>query len=452
MQKMNWSDLLCAERYGSSGEGRGTARDERRNEFERDGGRILYSSAFRRLQDKTQVFPLGRNDDVRTRLTHSLEVQNVGRSLGLAVGEGLLERQPELREAGVTPSGFAAIVSAACLAHDIGNPPFGHSGEEAISRALARHALPQERQPFEGNAQGFRLLTRTADPMEGKGLKLTAAVLAAFMKYPCSEAYHRRVKEGAFPCVNRLECKKFGFIEADEEAARWVGEKTGLLRRSREGEPLCFCRHPLAYLMEAADDMSYLIADVEDAFICGIIGYEEAREQLRALLGEGASLDYAEKLEKDGRRTEAIHYLRARAIGSCIRAVSETFLQQEEALLEGRLECSLMQASPLGAAYKELATFSVKHIYGAPQVEAVEVMGFQVIDALVALFMEWVSSPSSPLGRKLGRLLGVEKLPEPLPEGEAGRTARLQHMLDYLSDMTDSFALETYRRLHGISA
>lgn len=450
MQRMNWTDLLCAERYGSRG---GSAtRDERRNEFERDGGRILYSSAFRRLQDKTQVFPLGRNDYVRTRLTHSLEVQNVGRSLGLAVGEKLLKREKELEKAGMTPSGVAAIVSAACLAHDIGNPPFGHSGEEAISRALARYGLPQERMPFEGNAQGFRLLTRTADPMEGKGLKLTAAVLAAFMKYPCSEAYRRGVKAEAYSCVNKLECKKFGFIEADEEAARWVGEKTGLLRRSAPaaGEPLCFCRHPLAYLMEAADDMSYLIADVEDAFICGIIDYEAARAQLCSLLEAGTSPDYAVKLENGGRLTEAIHFLRACAIGSCITAVRETFWKEESALLEGRLERSLMQVSPLGAAYKALSDFSVKHIYGAPQVEAVEVMGFQVIDALVALLMEWVASPSSPLGRKLGRLLGAEKLPEPLPGGEEGRPARLQHMLDYLSGMTDSFALETYRHLYGL--
>ena len=443
MSEMNWRQLLCAERYGSHRVASGKRESELRSEFERDGGRILYSSAFRRLQDKTQVFPLGRNDYVRTRLTHSLEVQNVGRSLGLAVGEVLCGRK-EVQEVGVTPSGVASIVAAACLAHDIGNPPFGHSGEEALLRALERHARPGEARPFEGNAQGFRLLTRTADPMEGRGLKLTAAVLAAFMKYPCSEDYRQKVKSGEITCVNQLECKKFGFIAADEEAACWVAEKTGLLRRTMTGEPLCFCRHPLAYLMEAADDMSYLIADVEDAFMCGIIGYEEAREHLLAFLGKVP--EYLKILEGGSQEAEAIHYLRAMAIGACIEAVTRTFLEHEEELLAGRMSLSLMAASPLGEAYRNVSAFSVERIYQAPQVESVEVMGFQVIDALVAVFMEWVDEPTSAMGSKLGRLLGV-RVP---PEGKENRDVRLQYMLDDISGMTDSFALETYRRLYGM--
>lgn len=444
MSEMNWQQLLCAERYGSRGAKQEKRTSELRNEFERDGGRILYSSAFRRMQDKTQVFPLGRNDYVRTRLTHSLEVQNVGRSLGLAVGKELCGRK-EMQEAGVTPSGVASIVAAACLAHDIGNPPFGHSGEEALHRALKRHARPEEAHPFEGNAQGFRLLTRTADPMAGRGLKLTAAVLAAFMKYPCSENYWKKARAQELDCVNPLECKKFGFIEPDEEAARWVAEKTGLLCRSLPGEPLCFCRHPLAYLMEAADDMSYLIADVEDAFICGIISYEEAREHLLAL--QGSTPEYLKILEGGAQNVEAIHYLRALAIGACIKAVIQTFLEHEKKLLAGSMTTSLMAASPLGEAYREVSDFSVKKIYQAPQVESVEVMGFQVIDALVAVFMEWVNEPTSAMGKKLGRLLGV-KLPM---AGEEERNVRLQYMLDNVSGMTDSFALETYRRLYGMA-
>ncbi len=439
---MNWTRLLSKARFGSSKRpGNSRPQADMRNEFERDGGRILYSSSFRRLQDKTQVFPLGRNDDVRTRLTHSLEVQNVGRELGLRVGAALCRRSGhELARIDDAPGIIAAITAAACLAHDIGNPPFGHSGEDALSRALARHGICCA---LEGNAQGFRVLTRIGDPMQGRGLKLTAAVLGAFMKYPCSEAAWRARRAGQ--AAPRLENKKFGYIAEDREAAEWVMEETGM---TRLGEGLAQ-RHPLAYLMEAADDLSYLIADVEDAYISKLIPFDAARDALLSMM----TPDTRQRIESwgsmAGSHPEHIRLLRAMAVGSCIEAAAASFLVHEEDILGGGMRDSLMKASELSEAYGALCAFSAKHIYAAPQIVDIEVMGYQVLGSLVDLFMEWVRDPQGSFGSKLGQVLG-EGSNLPAPPAEADEQARLRHMLDVLSGMTDSSALATYRRLNGI--
>ena len=306
---MNWQQLLSDARWGSRHQSTASPQKNRSN-YDRDYGRILFSSAFRRLQDKTQVFPLGRNDYVRTRLTHSLEVAHIGSSLGMLAGEWLAEKGS--LPAPIVPSDVATIVSTACLAHDIGNPPFGHSGEDAIETALKRHGLEL---PFEGNAQGFRILTRTGDPMEGNGLKLTAAVLGAFMKYPCTQSYSAAVRKGGMTAANKLECKKFGIGEQEREAASFVAGHLGLLPRSAPDEKyLCWCRHPLAYLMEAADDICYRIADIEDGYFSGILDFEPTRDLFSPFLTE-SQLCYVRELEKKDEKESCIHYMRALAIG-----------------------------------------------------------------------------------------------------------------------------------------
>ncbi len=446
---MNWKQLLNDTRYGSRSQRTGDSRSagDTRSEFERDAGRILYSSAFRRLQDKTQVFPLGRNDYVRTRLTHSLEVQNVGRSLGVLVGKALAAAPGhELGGQEELPSILAAIVSTACLAHDIGNPPFGHSGEDALHAALKKYG---EDIPFEGNAQGFRLLTRIGDPMEGKGLKLTAAVLAAFMKYPCCEADWRAA--GAGQVERRLENKKFGYIHEDREAAEWVMAATGM--------PLLgggmAQRHPLAWLMEAADDLSYLIADVEDAYISGLISFDAARAALRSMMTPErlAGVDKRATTAPTRRADccEHIHMLRAMAIGSCIEVAAAAFVENEARILGGSMAQSLMKASALAAAYEKLSAFSVEHIYLAPQIVEIEVMGYKVLGALVDIFMDWVETPADRgLGSRLGMVLRDIPGAAPLPGAEATRAERLRYVLDALSGMTDSYALGLYQRLSGV--
>ena len=438
-KQMEWAKLLSCERWGSSS-GAGTAED-RRSEFERDYGRILYSGIFRRLQDKTQVFPLGRNDYVRTRLTHSLEVANIGSSLGRIVGEALLKRHPQLRERGAEAAHFSSIVASACLAHDIGNPPFGHFGEAAMESALKkareRGEIPEDFPgKFEGNAQGFRLLTRTGEPMAGKGLKLTAAVLGAFMKYPCSEAFSRTKRGG-------IAGKKFGFIAEDAEAARFTAEKTGLLLREDAGEQLAWCRHPLAFLTEAADDLSYLIADLEDAFVSKIIPFGAIRDFLFPFISE-KERSRAESIAAREGEESAVHYVRAVAIGTGIRTVCDVFSAREEALLAGTQNKSLLEESEFSGAMDRLRKFSFKNVYNASSVIEIELMGFRVIEALFAFFVEWVKNPRSAKGGKIGLMLRGEHLTD------ASEHARLLHLSDYISGMTDSFALATYRKLHGI--
>lgn len=439
---MEWTKLLSRERWGQRTAGTPAAQpptsdeSDSRSEFERDYGRILYSGAFRRLQDKTQVFPLGRNDYVRTRLTHSLEVAHIGRSLGKIVGEKLLERHAELRERGVRASHFASVTASACLAHDIGNPPFGHFGEAAIEAALEREG-EKFRRKFEGNAQGFRLLTRTADPMAKKGLKLTAAVLGAFMKYPCTETFSE-TKQGG------IAAKKFGFIADDAEAARFVAETTGQLPRADDGgKMLAWARHPLAFLMEAADDLSYLIADLEDAFVSKIVSFDAVRTYLFPFLS-GRERSRAESIARDEDEESAVHYVRAVAIGAGIRVVSETFLAREDALLAGTQERSLLEDSEFAGAMKALRDFSLANVYNAPSVVEIELMGFRVIEALMGFFFEWVRKPKTAKGRKIALMLRGNDLENNSEE------ARLLHLLDAISGMTDSFALATYRKLHGI--
>lgn len=440
--KTEWKNLLSDKRWGSRA---GTlpghrAGDDSRSPFERDYGRVLYSSAFRRLQDKTQVFPLGRNDYVRTRLTHSLEVAHVGTSLGRIVGSTLIARHAdELR--GVRPSHFGSIVGTACLAHDIGNPPFGHLGESAIEAALKKFGFPRK---FEGNAQGFRLLTRVGDPMAGKGLKLTAAVLATFMKYPCSESFSREVACGNASCG--IESKKFGFISDDADAARFVAEATGMLPLCDDGENVAWKRHPLAFLVEAADDLSYLVADIEDALVSKIIPFSAVRDYLYPFV-PAEERSRADEIARDEGDESAVHFVRAVAIGAGIRVAAEVFLANEEKLLAGTQQCSLFEDSEFAAAMKNLREYSAENVYNAASVFSVELTGFRIIEALFEFLLEWVRDPKSAKGKKIARMLGGEKW---TAFAEKSENDRLLHLLDYVSGMTDSFALATYQKLYGI--
>ena len=407
---MNWQQLLSDARWGSRH--RITASPQKnRSNYDRDYGRILFSSAFRRLQDKTQVFPLGRNDYVRTRLTHSLEVAHIGSSLGMLAGEWLAKKGS--LPSPIMPSDVATIVSTACLAHDIGNPPFGHSGEDAIETALKRHGLEL---PFEGNAQGFRILTRTGDPMEGNGLKLTAAVLGAFMKYPCTEA------------------------------ASFMAGHLGLIPRSTpDAAHLCWSRHPLAYLMEAADDICYRIADIEDGYFSGLLDFASTKDLFSPFLTE-SQLCYVRELEAKEEKDSCIHYMRALAIGKSIQSAVDSFVNHEEDLLQGRLEQSLIDSSELAAPLNGLYQYAIKNVYQAREVIEVEAMGYKVLGELIDFFMEWVNHPSSGQSQKIAIMLQGTGV----PRNNGGKAARLAHMLDYISGMTDSFALETYRKLTGI--
>lgn len=450
---MTWEHLIAClrwdERYanGKVYERRELAENgDSRNPFERDYGRILYSWAFRRLQDKTQVFPLGRNDYVRTRLTHSLEVSYVGRSLGEALGNRLagsvFSGTPIAPHLGAR---IGAAVASACLAHDIGNPPFGHAGEKAIEEAFAKRGCPIS---FEGNAQGFRLLTKIGgDSMDGFGLKLTAGTLGAFMKYPCSESFCRATKNGEIVPVNKLECKKFSFADTEVEAARFVAETCGLLVRENAGKRVSFARHPFAFLVEAADDLCYLIADLEDAFNNGIVSYADAKKFLSAFWRDDDRVAEINVRLKDLETREAwrsaVNFMRATAIGKGIRAAGTAFEEHESAILAGTAEQGLFKMSSLKNEIAELRDFSLKQIYSVRAVESVELMGFQVMQSLADFFLDWIQNPDCTKGRKIASVFNLKN---------AGTTeSRVREVVDYIAGMTDSFALATYRKINGIA-
>ena len=417
---MEWEKLLSAERLGRDRTPSATM-PKKRSEFNKDYGRVLYSSAFRRLQDKTQVFPLGRNDYVRTRMTHSLEVANVGRTLAQRLHSLAAARsEAPLPEA----EAMVDITATVCLAHDIGNPPFGHSGESAITTALegTRFAGYQ----FEGNAQGFRLLSRTCDPIHGRGLDLTPATLAAFTKYPCTLD------------TKGPHYKKFGIAAEESHIFAEVAERCGLTPLGDSG---AWARHPLALLMEAADDISYLIADVEDAYFSKIISYDECISQLAAMAPDFDTTRLAATPHEQANR---VHLARALAVGACIDRVTSVLEEHYNAILDGSFRGSLMSLTSCSEQYKAVQTFSVQRIYNHESVIRIEIAGYTVLRGLLELFMQWVTSPTTPLGRKIGDILH--------PPAEAtDEHARFLHTIDYISGMTDSYALQTYSTLTGRS-
>lgn len=432
---MLWNSLLSPARLSDS-------TSATRSPFNQDYGRVLYSSAFRRLQDKTQVFPLGRNDYVRTRLTHSLEVANVGRTL--AEEMALLAEDRDglpLREC----IKMTDVVATACLAHDIGNPPFGHSGEKAIEEAVALAAADMLRKGlpvpswlqdfrFEGNAQGFRLLTRTCDPIRGQGLDLTFATLGAFSKYPCTAA---AIKASGLSRYGKKG--KFGLAEEDLPAFARVAAACGLPQLA----PGVWARHPLAFLMEAADDVSYLVADIEDAYISHIISYEKAVEMMCKLAGMQHKEPAIHKEAAEKGHHAAIRMARAMAVGNCISALRESLRTHYAAIMEGSMEQGLMDASYLSSPYNEVRRFSFTEIYSHESVLKVEITGFNIVRRLMELFMEWVQTPDGALGSKIGPILHAS------PADSETAESRFAHVVDYISGMTDSFALQTYASLFG---
>jgi dGTPase len=444
---MQWSQLLCAERLGKSGQPR--PHDPSRSPFRRDSDRLTFSTAFRRLQDKTQVFPLADNDYVRTRLTHSLEVASVGRSLGSRVGATICARHPDLKAHG---SDFGEIVFAAALAHDLGNPPFGHSGEDAIRHwfhtspvaAAASQGLEAAQRAdigsYEGNAQGFRLITRLQMPDNPGGLQLTHATLGAFTKYPRESIIPQGVHHGA-------SAKKFGFNQSECAHFESVAEHCGLLRRAPAAS--WWARHPLAFLVEAADDICYRLVDFEDGFRVGELAYEEVRDSFLALMPDDQKPTRLHDAHTDGRR---VQILRAIAIGCAIEEAAEVFLENESAILSSAFDMPLIEAGTRREAWAEIQRRSIETIYATPRGVKIEAAGFEVLGGLLDVFVSALSELDAYPKRsgKLLQLVPPENLgPGRLPDSEP--YPRLMKILDFVSGMTDSYALELYKNVRGIA-
>lgn len=434
---MRWATLLSHQRLGRTASKEGERLP--RTTFQRDYDRIVFSSAFRRLHDKTQVFPLPENDHVHSRLTHSLEVSCVGRSLGTSVGQQILERHPDLKPL-LDARDFGDIVAAACLAHDIGNPPFGHAGEDAIGSWFVENggyldALTEKErtdlEKFEGNAQGFRILTRLQIP-QNPGLQLTLATLAAFTKYP-REAGPR--PEGA-----TVAQKKHGFFQAEKEMFETVAEGVALSPVTLDSGLRAFTRHPLAFLVEAADDICYSILDLEDGFHLDKVGFDETYAHLEAI----ATRDPTYKPPERDPGKEPIAYLRAKAINQLIQETCALFLDQEAALLDGTVKEPLADGIPSAEPLDRIASLTRAKCYRARDVVEIELAGYEVLHGLLSEMVPAVlaARPTAKQSRYLD-LLPARSM------GDAPPYQRLLFVTDYLSGMTDSFAVSLFRKTRG---
>ncbi len=445
---MDWIQLLSDRRRGENAVFE-TSRS--RSRFEQDYDRIIFSYPFRMLQDKTQVFPLPKQDFVHTRLTHSLEVASVGRSLGKLCGEQVLANNRELGAAGIESTDFGAIVSAAALMHDLGNPPFGHAGENAISEFFRKPAYNDLIKPhvtekewsdltnFEGNAQGFRLVNM----QNFQGLKLTYATLGAFTKYP---------RESIIAGVDksRKSQKKYGFLQSNKAMFSELADEVGLIKLSAPKDA-AWCRHPLAFLVEAADDICYNIIDLEDGTNLGLVALAETEALLIEIIGKSFS---AEKYYKIDSVKEKVSILRALAIRQLILECVTLFVQKEDAILSGSFDQALTDNIPSSGVLKKIQELSYSGIYKSRPVIEREVAGFEVLGGLLETFVpgvvnKFTSGKMSWYQASLLKLLPVDQ--QGMIDKSEKHYDALLVLLDFISGMTDSYALSLYRNIKGIS-
>lgn len=443
---MNWEQLLSAKRWGYESKAVGD-RDLARSEFQRDYDRLIFSSPFRRLQNKTQVFPLPGSIFVHNRLTHSLEVASVGRSLGRIFYNEYKRLHPEIDQEAPYLQEVGNILSAACLSHDLGNPAFGHSGESAISTYFTSGAgskyhnsvTPEEWADlihFEGNANALRVLTHPFSGKDPNGYALTYTSLASIVKYPCA-AIDGHKKE-----FHHL--KKYGYFDSEKEVFKKLAAELGLIKDPNS--PSGYKRHPLVYLVEAADDICYNIIDLEDARRLGILSYQEVEQLLLPLCRDEklpARLTSLEDLDS------RISLLRAKAINTLIHACSSVFVENQDRILAGEFESSLVDAidPALQEAMNMIIQVSVEKIYNAPSVIQIEVAGYKVMAGLLEEFVPaYLSANKSAYDKKLLALM-----PKQFYTRDDSVYARIRSVLDFVSGMTDLYAVELYRKIKGIS-
>ncbi len=444
--KMNWNQLLSLKRFGDNQIRPRKNQDETRLGFEVDYDRIIFSDSFRSLQDKTQVVPLSKTDFVHTRLTHSLEVSVVARSLGRIVGEQVLLRHPELTEEGYKMNDFGAIVATAALAHDIGNPPFGHSGEKAIGEFFKngngkkfKEQLSEKQWQdiidFEGNANGFRILNETKKGSEG-GLRLSFATLGAFMKYP-KESLPKKP-------TSHIADKKYGVFQLDKPFFEEIASELGLIS-SGSNNDISFRRHPLAYLVEAADDICYTIIDFEDGINLGLIEEDFALEYLIKLVKDSIDSKKYHQLEF---KKDRLSYLRALAIGTLISEATNVFLENEEAILRGEYPHSLLEKCRFEAQINDIIKISVEKIYRSREVIEKELVGYNVIAKLLDVFLIATNNSYENCLTNYDKLV-LNLLPESLQKPKESLYLRILTTCGFVASLTDGYALILYKKLNG---
>ncbi|WP_072877754.1 dGTP triphosphohydrolase [Salegentibacter echinorum] len=445
---MNWEQLLSLKRFGDTNKRLRKEQNETRLGFEVDYDRIIFSSAFRSLQDKTQVIPLSKTDFVHTRLTHSLEVSVVGRSLGRLAGQKILEKHPQLEEThGYKMNDFGAIVAAAALAHDIGNPPFGHSGEKAIGeyfslgrgRRFKEALTPKEFQDlikFEGNANGFKILTQNKPGISG-GLRLSYATLGAFIKYPKESLPYKPTK--------KVTDKKFGFFQTDSNFFQEIASELGLKNTGSKGD-ISYSRHPLAFLVEAADDICYTIIDFEDGINLGLIEEEYALEYLIKLVKNNINTKKYNRLTNTADR---LSYLRALAISTLITEAVEIFLHYEEAILAGEFHQTLLEKSAYSAQIDDIIKISVENIYESEEVINKEIAGHKMLTHLLDTYTEAFLPDETHLDSHFNKLVLKSAPGLNFLKDEESVYKRLLEICSHTSSLTDGFTVASFERYSG---
>lgn len=452
---MNWDELMNSNRLGDGRQYKD--RSGARSAFQRDFDRVVFSSAFRRLQDKTQVFPVPASDFVHSRLTHSIEVSSVGRTLGNMAGEFVLGQHPELGQKGLTMAMFGDVVAAASLAHDVGNPPFGHSGEDAISNYFKEHTERYRHRldpvqwadltRYEGNAHGFRLLTNHHPGEIKGGLRLTYATLATFAKYPRESFIPEDdlIKDG----IKRTSSKKFNFFRTEAGYFEEVAENCGLIPLTRPGSKAkAWCRHPLSFLVEAADNICYRLIDLEDGYKLGYLKFTEVEDLLSPFLEmsrDPARSKQQYTLIKDA--GEKIGYLRALAISALIYQAMEVFKANYQGIMEGRFDSELTDH----IASADLLEGEIKkaniYLYNRKPVVEIEITGYKIISGLLEIYLQAAEQPEVKLHKKIGQLLPEQFKVNP----DDSEYEKLMKTVDFIARMSDSYALNLYRRLTGQS-
>ena len=441
---MEWKQLISNKRFGQ--EHKHAERHDDRSEFKRDYDRLIFSSAFRRLQNKTQVFPLPGSIFVHNRLTHSLEVASVGMSIGNDISRRVIQKRPELKDTLVEEIG--TIVSAACLAHDLGNPPFGHSGEKAIQtffsegpgqkiKPMVSSEFWDDITHFEGNANAFRILTHRFKGRRQGGFVMTYSMLASIVKYPfasCLAGNHG----------------KFGFFASEAESYRKIADELGIFCKSAPGEPLKYARHPLVYMVEAADDICYEIMDIEDSHKLKILSFAETEHLLLSFFDGDIQQKIRQRIidEEMTDENEKVVYMRASVIGKLENECVAAFLAHEEEILAGTFEGSLIDhiSERQKKAYKECEKISYSKIYQSKPVLDIELSGYQIMATLMEVFIEAAVNPSRFYSKQLLRRVSSQYDIE-----NENLEERIMAVIDYISGMTDIYALDIYQKINGIS-
>ncbi|MET3037651.1 deoxyguanosinetriphosphate triphosphohydrolase [Chryseobacterium sp. NRRL B-14859] len=445
---MNLNQIFTNQRTGNNPHTKAS-----RTDFQRDFDRIIFSSAFRRLQNKTQVFPLPGSVFVHNRLTHSLEVSSVGRSLGSIIGEFIAEDfKNDLTEdsRNFYLYNLGNVIAAACLCHDVGNPAFGHSGEDAIASYFERNekdlkAKFNEKEwadlvNFEGNANAIRVLAQQQQGKDAGGIQLTFSTLASIAKYPC-EAVAK--KKGI------IHRKKFGFFQNEKDIFLEIAKGTQLISESEE--PYIFKRHPFVWLVEAADDICYNIIDMEDAHRLGIVSTSDCENLFFELVkSESNDIDRVKnKLASISNENEKISYLRAKAINALINKSLEIYKQSFETILQGNLDTALLDSyKSENRALQDIESFSIEKIYNHKAVVEIENAGYNVMYELLDHFIPSILKPEDE--RKSYDKKALKLLPRQFVYENGTDYQKVLGIIDFVSGMTDNYATDLYRKIKGI--